>query len=182
MGWIIALFVVLIIAVWFISAYNKLIDLKNKVKNAWSQIEVHLKRRFDLSPNLVNTVKGYAAHESDTLQSVIEARNRYNAASTPAEQMEASNQLSATLGHLFALTEAYPDLKANQSFMSLQNELTETENKVAFTRQFYNDTVMKYNTAIQKFPTVIAASLFRFGEEPYFKAGEEAQNAPKVEF
>ena len=174
--------VVILLALIFVSIYNKLVKLRARVKNAWAQIEVHLKRRFDLIPNLVSTVKGYAAHESETLEKVIAARNKFTTAPDMKSQMDASNELSGLLSRLMVLTESYPDLKANANFLSLQNDLKDTENKIAFTRQFYNDTAMKYNTAIETFPTVIIAGMFGFKDTPYFQAGEEAQAAPKVEF
>ena len=174
--------VVILLIFWIIGAYNKLVKLRAHVKNAWAQIEVHLKRRFDLIPNLVSTVKGYATHESETLEKVIAARNKFATAPDLKSQMEASNELSGLLSRLMVLTENYPELKANTNFLQLQDDLKDTENKIAFTRQFYNDTAMKYNTAIQTFPTVIVAGLFNFKETPYFDAGQEAQTAPKVEF
>jgi len=180
-GIIIAVIVVLFIVI-VIAGYNKLVELRARVKNAWAQIEVHLKRRFDLIPNLVSTVKGYASHESETLEKVVAARNKFVAAPDMAGQMEAANELSGVLSRLMMLTESYPDLKANSNFLSLQNDLKDTENKIAFTRQFYNDTAMKYNAAIEKFPMVIIAGMFGFKDNPYFEAGAEAKDAPKVEF
>src|SRR5260221_13636997 len=149
---LIGLLVVLLgFALWIAGAYNGLIRLRNQLENAWAQIDVQLKRRCDLIPNLVETVKGYAKHESGTLEKVIQARNMALAAKTVGERAEAENVLSGTLKSLFAVAEAYPDLKANQNFMSLQEELTSTENKIAFSRQFYNDSVMSYNTQIEVF-------------------------------
>lgn len=181
--WLIVLIaIVAILVLWLVMTYNKLVQLRARVKNAWAQIDVHLKRRFDLIPNLVSTVKGYAAHESGTLEKVVEARNRFNSATTPTERMEASNELTSMLSKLMLLVEAYPDLKANQNFIQLQNELRTTEDKIAFTRQFYNDTVMKLNAKLETFPTVLVAGMFGFRAEPYFEAEAEAAQAPKVEF
>lgn len=174
--------VIVIIVIWLIATYNKLVGLKARVANAWAQIEVHLKRRFDLIPNLVSTVKGYASHEQETLGAVTEARTKYLAANTPNEKMAASGELSEALSRLMAVSEAYPDLKANANFLDLQNELTDTEDKIAFARQFYNDTVMKYNIKLQQFPTVLVAGMFRFAPADSFKAEEADRTAPKVEF
>ena len=174
--------IAVVVILWLVITYNRLVNLRARVKNAWAQIDVNLKRRFDLIPNLVSTVKGYAAHESETLEKVVESRNRFDSAATPAERMEASNELTAMLSRLMLLVEAYPDLKANQNFIQLQNELRETEDKIAFTRQFYNDTVMKLNAKLETFPTVLVAGMFGFRAEPYFEAEAEASQAPKVEF
>ena len=171
-------FIILLVA----GTYNSLVKLKNKVENSWSQIDVLLKRRNDLIPNLVNTVKGYAKHEQETLDAVIKARNQYNTAQTPEEKMEASNIISGTLSRLFDLAESYPDLKANENFAQLQSELTETEDKIAYARQFYNDAVMIYHNKLRVFPTNIIASMFHFKEEKYFEATEEEKETPKVEF
>ena len=174
--------IVLLILIWGVATYNSLVDFRNRVKDSWSQIDVQLKRRFDLIPNLVSTVKGYAKHESETLESVIEARNSYTTATTPHEKMQANNMLSDTLSKLFALAENYPDLKANQNFLELQTELQETEDKIAMARQFYNDTVLTYNNKIEMFPSNIVASMFKFKMEEFFKAEEEARQNVKVEF
>ncbi len=174
--------IAVVVILWLVITYNRLVNLRARVKNAWAQIDVNLKRRFDLIPNLVSTVKGYAAHESETLEKVVESRNRFDSAATPTERMEASNELTAMLSRLMLLVEAYPDLKANQNFIQLQNELRETEDKIAFTRQFYNDTVMKLNAKLETFPTVLVAGMFGFRAEPYFEAEAEASQAPKVEF
>lgn len=182
MGLIIFLVVLVVILLYIAGAYNGLVTLKNRVKNAWSQIDVQLKRRFDLIPNLVETVKGYAKHEEGTLTKVIEARNKYNAASTPTDKMAADGELSQVLNRLFALSEAYPDLKANTNFLKLQDDLKDTEDKISFSRQFYNDTAMMYNTKIAVFPTVFIANIFGFREEPYFKADDNEKQAPKVGF
>src|SRR5574344_550046 len=144
--WLIVILVILVLIVfWFVGMYNGLVTLRNRVRDQWSQIDVQLKRRFDLIPNLVNTVKGYAKHESDTLEAVVKARNSYASATTKEDQMKANDQLTAGLNKLFALAESYPDLKANTSFEELQKELQDTEDKIATARQFYNDTVLSYN-------------------------------------
>ena len=179
---IVVLVIVVLLVIYFVLTYNKLVDLRNRVRDQWSQIDVQLKRRFDLIPNLVSTVKGYAKHESETLESVIEARNSYTTATTPHEKMQANNMLSDTLSKLFALAENYPDLKANQNFLELQTELQETEDKIAMARQFYNDTVLTYNNKIEMFPSNIVASMFKFKMEEFFKAEEEARQNVKVEF
>jgi LemA protein len=160
----IALILVLVLAVfavlWIASSYNGLVRLRNALQNAWAQIDVQLKRRHDLVPNLVETVKGYATHERETLEKVTQARNIAVNAKGVAERAEAENILTGTLKSLFAVAEAYPDLKANVNFLNLQEELTSTENKVAFSRQYYNDSVMNYNTRIEVFPTNVVANLF----------------------
>ena len=179
---IVVLVIVVLLIIYFVATYNKLVDLRNRVRDQWSQIDVQLKRRFDLIPNLVSTVKGYAKHESETLESVIAARNSYTTASTPHEKMEANNMLSETLTKLFALAESYPDLKANTNFLDLQKELQDTEDKIAMARQFYNDTVLTYNNKIEMFPSNIIASMFHFKMEEFFKAEEEARQNVKVEF
>ncbi|HMK12153.1 MAG TPA: LemA family protein [Acidimicrobiales bacterium] len=179
---IVVLVLVVLFVIYLISIYNGLVKNKNQVESAWAQIDVQLKRRLDLIPNLVETVKGYAAHEKETLQGVIEARNRAMTASTVADQAAADNMITGALNKLFALQEAYPDLKANQNFLALQEELTATEGRVAYARQFYNDAVQKYNTKIATFPTVIFAGMLRFTEREYFEAEDAAREAPKVEF
>ena len=183
MYWIIGIIVVIVLIVLYIVAtYNGLVGMRNRVKDQWAQIDVQLKRRFDLIPNLVETVKGYADHEQETLKGVIEARNKFNVAKTPEEEMQANDQLSNFVSKLFALSEAYPDLKANQNFMNLQSELKETEDKIASARQFYNDTVLTLNNKIEMFPSNIVASMFKFTKEPYFEANEESREAVKVQF
>jgi len=179
---IIVLVLVVLLVVYLISTYNGLVKNKNQVESAWAQIDVQLKRRLDLIPNLVETVKGYAAHEKETLEGVIEARNKAMTASTVADQAAADNLITGALNKLFALQEAYPDLKANQNFLALREELTATEGRVAYARQFYNDAVQKYNTKIATFPTVIFAGMLRFTEREYFEAEDSAREAPKVEF
>jgi LemA protein len=180
---IIVLVVVAILVLWLISAYNGLVRGKNRVDNAWSQIDVQLKRRLDLIPNLVETVKGYAAHERETLDAVMRARSAaISAAPTPGAQAQADNMVTGALRQLFALKEAYPELKANQNFMALQEEITGTEDKVSYARQFYNDTVLNYNNKLQTFPTVFMARMMNFAAREYFKAEEAAQQPPTVKF
>jgi LemA protein len=182
----IALIVVLVIVVVLVLAviglYNGLIKKRNRVESAWSQIDVQLKRRNDLIPNLVETVKAYAAHEKETLDRVITARNRSVAASSPHDQAAADNAVTGALRQLFALSEAYPDLKANQNFAQLQEELTATEDKVSYARQFYNDAVQSYNTAIQSFPAVVIAGAMKFTEREYYEAEDSARDTPRVQF
>ncbi len=172
---IVVLVLVVLLVVFVVGAYNGLVKSKNQVESAWAQIDVQLKRRLDLIPNLVETVKGYAAHEKETLQGVIEARNKAMTASSVADQAAADNMITGALNKLFALQEAYPDLKANQNFLALQEELTATEGRVAYARQFYNDVVQKYNTKIATFPTVIFAGMLRFTEREYFEAEDSAR-------
>ncbi len=180
---IVLLVVVALLVVYVISLYNGLIRSRNQIENAWSQIDVQLKRRLDLIPNLVETVKGYASHEQETLDAVISARNAAVAApDTPAAQAQAENALTGTLRQLFALGEAYPDLKANQNFLALQEELTATEGRIAYARQFYNDSVLTYNTKIQQFPTAIFARMLNFEQREYYEADEAARSTPSVEF
>ena len=181
MGWIILVIVVLIV-LWIIATYNSLVQLRNRVKDQWSQIDVHLKRRADLIPNLVETVKGYAKHENNTLKEVIEARNTYVAASTPEEEMKASGEVTKALNKLFALSESYPDLKANENFMSLQNDLKDTEDKISYARQFYNDTVLTYNNKVEMVPSNIIASIFKFKKAAFFETSEEDRKTPEVKF
>ena len=182
MVWIIIGVIVLLLLIFVIVTYNKLVVLRNRVKDQWSQIEVVLKRRADLIPNLVETEKGYAKHEQDTLSQVIEARNQSISAKTPQEEMQASQQLTSALGRLFAVAEAYPDLKANQNFMDLQNNLKETEDKITYARQFYNDAVLLYKNKIELFPSNIIAGLFRFKPEMFFEADEKDKEVPQVKF
>jgi LemA protein len=182
MLWIL-LALVAILVIYLIVAYNGLIRGRNQIENAWSQIDVQLKRRIDLIPNLVETVKAYAAHEKDTLDAVVRARNAAIAApDTPAGQAEANTQITGALRQLFALSEAYPDLKANQNFLALQEELTATEGRVAYARQFYNDSVLNYNNKLQAFPTVFFAKAMKFEKREYFETDEAARQVPKVEF
>jgi LemA protein len=179
----VALAVIAAVLVLGVVAYNSLIQRKNRVDNAWSQIDVQLKRRLDLIPNLVETVKGYAAHEQSTFDAVIKARQSALAApSTPSAQAGADNAVAGALRQLFALSEAYPDLKANQNFLALQEELTATEGRVAYARQFYNDEVLGLNAAIEKVPGVFIARLAGITAREYFSTGPEAQEPPKVSF
>ncbi len=180
--WIV-LGVILVIVIAVIGIYNKLVHLKMRVKNAWAQIDTQLKRRFDLIPNLVETVKGYMVHEEKTLKEIVEARNSFASAEGVQGKAEANNNLTNSLKSIFALAEAYPDLKANENFNSLQVELSGTEDKIAYARQFYNDTVQMYNTAIMSFPSNILAGMFGFKEESFFEVTDEAQReAVKVQF
>ena len=180
--WVILIIVVVLIILWAISVYNKLIALRNRVKDQWAQIDVQLKRRFDLIPNLVETVKGYTKHESETLEAVIKARNTYVSATLPEDQMKADGELTQAISKLFALTESYPELKANTNFQALQQELTETESKIAAARQFYNDTVMVYNNKVSMVPSNIIASLFKFNKEAFFEANETERQNVQVKF
>ena len=174
--------VIVLLVLYVISTYNSLIKLRNRVRDQWAQIEVQLKRRFDLIPNLVETVKGYAKHESETLKGVIEARNKFTVASTKEQEIEASNQLTGAVRQLFALSESYPELKADTNFLKLQSNLEETENKISSARQFYNDTVLSLNNKVELFPSNLVAKIFGFKKEAFFEAEAEAKVAPKVEF
>ena len=183
MWWIIILVVVVALVLYGIASYNGLIRGRNQVENAWSQIDVQLKRRIDLIPNLIETVKAYAAHEKSTLEAVINARNAAMAApASPHGQAEAANQMTGALRQIFALGEAYPDLKANQNFLALQEELSATEGRVAYARQFYNDSVLSYNNKLQAFPTVFFAQMLKFEKREYFETDEAAREVPKVQF
>ena len=183
MIWLIVLIVIVVLlALVGLFLYNGLIKKRNRVENAWSQIDVQLKRRQDLIPNLVETVKGYAAHERGTLDAVVQARNAAASATGPAAAAQADNQITGALRQLFALSEAYPDLKADTSFLALQEELSATEGKVAYARQFYNDSVLDYNTGIQTFPAALIATRIGFRQREYFEADEGAREAPTVQF
>ena len=182
-GLLIVLILIVVVIAVLIGIYNNLVQLRNRCENAWSQVDVQLRRRYDLIPNLVETVKGYAKHERELFQKVTEARNMAINASTVKEQSQAENMLSGTLKSLFAVAENYPDLKANQNFLMLQEELAGTEGKIAYARQFYNDAVMKFNTKQQVFPANIIAGMFNFKEREYFEIGEEEAKEPvKVQF
>lgn len=182
LGWIVLL-VVAVLVIYVISAYNSFITLKNRAENGWAQIDTQLQRRYDLIPNLVETVKGYAEHEKEVFENVTKARASMASAKTTAEKAEADNMISDTLKTLFAVAENYPQLKSNENFKELQTELTNTENKIAFSRQFYNDTVTRLNTALQHFPKNIIAKMFNFKEMEYFLTeGEDVKKAPKVSF
>jgi LemA protein len=179
---IVVIVLVVLLGLYLVVTYNGLVGLRNRIENAWAQIDVQLKRRYDLIPNLVETVKGYASHERETLDAVIQARNAGMSASGPHDQAEAENQLTGALKSIFALSEAYPDLKANQNFAQLQEELTGTEGRIAYARQFYNDTVFRYNTKIQSFPANVLANSFRFREREYFQADDESRGPTRVQF
>lgn len=181
-GLIIVLAIVVVLAIYVISVRNSLVVLRNKVKDQLSQIDIQLKRRFDLIPNLVETVKGYVKHEKSTLEDVIKARNTYLSAGTPEEQLKADGELNKTLNKLFALSENYPELKANENFINLQNELTATEEKISYARTFYNDSVLNLNNKIEMFPSNIVASMFHFTKEKFFEAAEEERENVKVRF
>lgn len=181
-GWIV-FGVIALLVLWIVVAYNRLVALRNRFQNAWAQIDVQLRRRYDLIPNLVETVKGYAAHERDVFQRVTEARARAIAAGSVGEQAQAENMLTQALRSLFAVAEAYPELKANQNFLALQEELSSTENKIAFARQFYNDSVLQYSTQRETFPTKLLAGAFGFGPQEYFELEEAAAREPvRVQF
>ena len=184
MIFLVFLIVVVLVALWVMGMYNGLVGSRNEVRNSWGQIDVQLKRRHDLIPNLVETVKGYMGHERSTLEAVTKARQQaIDVTGGVEERAKAENVLSQTLRSLFAVAEAYPDLKANQNFLALQEELTSTENKISFARQYYNDAVMRLNNKIQMFPSNIIASSFNFQMEKFFEveAAEERQ-APQVRF
>jgi LemA protein len=177
--WLIVILVVLgLIVITLITLYNRFVRYRNRVDNAWAQIEVQLKRRWDLIPNLIETVKGYAAHERETFQAVTEARTRAQQAQTPAEVGQAEGLLGQALGRLFAVAEAYPELQADENFRQLQTELAETENRIAISRQVYNDSVLTYHNAIQTFPGVILAGPFGFTKREFFEVEEDAQREP----
>ena len=170
------------VAAWAIAIYNGLIRLKNRVDEAWSDIDVQLKRRYDLIPNLVNTVKGYAAHEKQVFENVTEARSRAMGAGTAADKAQAENMLTGALKSLFAVAEAYPDLKANQNFLELQRELTDTEDKIQAARRFYNGNVRDFNTKIEIFPNNIFAGILNFTKREFFEADESEKNSVEVKF
>ena len=179
---IILLVIVVLIILYFISTYNILVSLRNKVKDGWSQIDVVLKNRNDLIPNIVETVKGYAKHEKETLDAVIEARSKVASATTKVDEMKASGEVTQALGRLFALAESYPELKANTNFLDLQNKLNEIEEKIRYARQFYNDSVLTYKNKIEMFPSNIVAGMFNFKPEAFFEATEEERQNVQVKF
>lgn len=182
MTWIVVAIVALVVLIW-IAQYNRLVKLSNWVEESWAQIDVQLKRRFDLIPNLVETVKGYAKHEKETLQGVIEARNKlFSGDATRSQQMEANDQLTGVLKNLFALQESYPDLKAHEGFTKLQEQLEGTENKIASARQLYNRTVMQYNTKIQSFPGNIVASTHNFTRKDMLETAEAERQNIQIKF
>jgi LemA protein len=178
----IALGIVVLVLLWAVLAFNQLVALRNRVDNGWSQIDVQLRRRYDLIPNLVETVKGYAAHERELFEHVAEARAQAVGAQGVEQQAQAENVITAGLRQLFAVAENYPDLKANQNFLALQEELVGTESKIAYARQFYNDEVAKLNTKIQQFPTSVIAGMFRFTPRPFFEIEEPARGPVQVDF
>jgi LemA protein len=178
---VIALLVIFVL--YIISIYNSLVGLKNQVKNAWSQIDVQLKRRHDLIPNLIEAVKGYMAHERGTLENITNARSKAVSAQGVSEKAKAESQLTEAIGKFNLVVENYPDLKANQNFLALQEELTSTENKISFSRQNYNDQVLFFNNKIQMFPSNIIAGMFNFKEEVFFQVEDQSEKAvPKVSF
>ena len=179
---IVIIVVLVLLVLYVISIYNKLVNSKNKVENQFSQVDIQLKRRADLIPNLVETVKGYTKHEEGTFTKVVEARNKALSANSINEKIEANNELSGALSKLLMLSEAYPDLKANKNFLSLQNDLKETEDKITYARQFYNDSAMDFNNVVEMFPSNIIASMFKFKEFEYFKIDEKEKETPKVKF
>ena len=184
---VIMLILVIVVIIIFLGGtvvhlYNNLVSLRNRVKNSYSQIDVQLKRRNDLIPNLVETVKGYAGHEKEVLEEVTRARSNVMNASSIEETSAADNQLTGALKSLFAVAENYPDLKANSNFQQLQSELSDTEDKIAYARQFYNDVVLKYNNACEQFPSNLFAKMFNFEKAEFFEAPQEERTAPKVEF
>jgi LemA protein len=181
MGIIIGIVVgVLLLAV--VAIYNRLVRLRNRTDNAWAQVDVQLKRRYDLIPNLVETVKGYAAHEKQTFEDVVAARATAQDASTVEEQATAENMLTGALKRLFALAEAYPELRASENFRNLQEQLAETEDKISVARQIYNDTTLTYNNAVQTVPSNLVASIFGFDTRAYFEVDGDARSAPQVDF
>jgi len=179
---LILLIIAAVILAWLIAVYNGLIRLKNRVDEAWSDIDVQLKRRYDLIPNLVSTVKGYAAHEKEVFEKVTEARARAMGAGTAQDKAQAENMLSNTLKSLFAVAEAYPDLKANQNFLELQRELTDTEDKIQASRRFYNGNVRDFNIKIEVFPNNLIAGMLKFAKREFFETAEEQKEPVKVEF
>jgi LemA protein len=178
--WVIIITVVII--GWFILTYNNFVNLRNRVKNAWAQIDVQLKRRYDLIPNLVETVKGYAKHEKEIFENIAELRAKAMGATSIKDIGESNNQITGTLKTLFAVAENYPELKANEEFLKLQEELTNTENKIAFSRQFFNDIVMNYNAAQQKIPANVIAGMMNLKPEEYYPVDEAEKGPVKVQF
>jgi len=174
--------IIVLLVLYAVLLYNRLVVLRNRIDNAWSQIDVQLRRRYDLIPNLVETVKGYAAHEKETLERVIQARQRGVDAQSVQEQAQAENMITGALRQLFALSEAYPDLKANQNFLALQEELTATEDRIRFARQFYNDSVLQYDNRRQAFPANTVSGMFKFEDRQYFEIDEEFRGPVQVQF
>jgi LemA protein len=183
-GWVV-LGVIVLIVIWAISIYNRLVAMRQRVSQSFADVDVQLKQRHDLIPNLVETVKGYASHERGTLEAVVQARNTAIAAPGIEQKVAAENMLTGALRQLFALSESYPDLKANSNFQQLQNELSDIENKLAAARRFFNNAVQEYNTGIQQFPAALFASIFGFHDQPFFDLGEQRaqlEQAPSVKF
>ncbi len=180
--WIILIIVVAVLVLYVIATYNKLVRSRNKVRDQWAQIDVQLKRRYDLIPNIVETVKGYAKHEKEALEAVVAARSKALSATTPEDEMKADGDVSRALSRLLALTESYPELKANENFLKLQDSLSEAEDKIAYSRQFYNDSAKSYRNLVEAFPSNIIAKLFRFEPMAFFEASAEEKAAPKVQF
>lgn len=178
----IIILIVIVIILYFVATYNSLVGLRNRVKDQWSQIDVELKRRADLIPNLVETVKGYAKHEKETLNEVIEARNKVTSSNSIEEEIKNNNALTGALNKLFALSEAYPDLKANENFISLQNDLKDTEDKIAMSRRLYNDTVLTLNNKVEMFPSNIVAGIFKFETGVFFNIEDKEKELAKVKF
>jgi len=179
---LIIVIILAVLVVIFVVIYNGLVQARNRVDNAWAQVDVQLKRRYDLIPNLVETVKGYASHERETFERVTQARSAAQSATGPAEQAQAEGFLTQALRQLFAVAEAYPELRASENFQNLQNELAETENRIAVSRQIYNDTVLTYNNRVQQIPTNIVAGMTGFKTREFFEAGPEAVEVPTVDF
>jgi LemA protein len=179
---VVALVLAVLLGLAIVVLYNRLVRLRNRVENAWSQVDVQLRRRYDLIPNLVETVKGYAAHERATFEEVTRARTRAQDARTVEEQAEAENVLTAAIGRLFAVAEAYPELRASENFQQLQSQLEETEDKIRVARQVYNDAVLSYENARETVPTNLIAAMFGFEEKPFFEIEEAAREAPRVQF
>jgi LemA protein len=179
---IVVIALVVLVLLYVIVTYNGLVRLRNRIQNAWAQIDVQLRRRYDLIPNLVETVKGYAAHEKGTFEAVTKARANAISAQGPADQARAENMITGALKSLFAVSEAYPDLKANQNFLSLQEELSGTEGRISYARQYYNDAVLRMNTKIQSFPSNILAGMFGFKEHEYFEADDTSRGPVSVQF
>jgi len=182
MEYIIPIGIIIIILLFVIVTYNGLVQAKNKVKANWAQVDVQMKQRADLIPNLVETVKGYAKHESETMQAVIAARNAYLNASVPKDMMQASDEMTKALTKVFALSEDYPELKSNTNFMSLQNQLSDIEKKIAFARQFYNDSVYVYTNKLEMFPSRFIATMFGFKPYAYLEIDDKDKNVPHVKF
>lgn len=174
--------IVAVILLIIVFLYNSLVGNRNKVKNSWGQIDVQLKRRFDLIPNLVEIVKGYSSHERSTFEGVTSARTKYLSSSTPEDMMKANGELTTVLGKLFAVAEDYPELKSNINYLELQDELSKTEDKISYARQFYNDVVMEYNNTVQMFPSSIVAKLCSFKEESFFNVNEDEKSIPQIKF